>query len=237
MSALQYHAKQAPGIWHNNPALVQLLGLSPLLAVSTSLANGLALGLASLIVLLLASLTVALSQHLLSSQWRFVFYMFVLAVFTTLIDNFLQRFYYPLYRELGIYVPLISCNMALLLHLETRSLHKPVLNVLYSALVTGSGYLLAIVSFAAVRELLIEGQIASNWMLLMPATMAQDSSMAANNSPEFFHFARLAPAALILLGLLLALKNAVLPTLQPLPDLNANTPVKRARVTGKIHAP
>lgn len=235
MSELRYRAEQAPAIWHRNPALVQLLGLSPLLAISTAVVNGIAIGLATTAVLLLASLTIAACRNLFTQKWRFVFFLFVLAVYTTLVDILLQRFYYPLYRELGIYVPLICCNLAVLVNLDTHAQRSSVTTALRHAFVTAAGYLLAIVGFAAVRELIIRGQIGSDWALLVPNSLAATAGSGLTQLPDLIPFARLAPAAFILLGVLLALRNA-------LPPLNKATTeqefvrVTRARVTGKIQS-
>lgn len=236
MSELRYRAEQAPAIWHNNPVLVQLLGLSPLLAISTSVVNGVALGLATSAVLLLASVTIAASRNLFSQKWRFVFFLFVLAVYTTLIDIFLQRFYYPLYRELGIYVPLICCNLAVLLHLETHAQRSSAITALRSASITAAGYLLAIIGFAAVRELIIRGQVGSDWSLLIPQPLTVSAGSGLTQLPDLIPFARLAPTAFILLGLLLALRNALQPATTAATEQDF-TPVTRARVTGKIQSP
>lgn len=237
MSALRENAIRPPRLWHNNPVLVQLLGLSPLFAVTTTLVNGIALGLATAVVFLLASLTIAACRNLLNTKWRFVFFLFVLSAYTTLVDIFLQRFNFALYRELGIYVPLICCNMFILLHLELHAKNASIINTLRHACFTASGYLIALILFAAVREWTILGTIGSNWSLLSMHTLDGSAVPDQITLPDFFPFARLAPAALILLGLLLALRNLLLPPAREIVAHSQGKMVTRARVTGKIQVP
>jgi len=236
VSDLQYRTQQPPQIWHNNPVLVQLLGLSPLMAVSTVLVNGLALGLTTVFVLLLASITISLCRQLLSRSWRFVIFMFVLALYTTLFDIILQRYYFALSRDLGVYVPLICCNMALVLHLETQASQQNLPQTLRSTGIVCLGYLLALAGFAALREGIISGRIGLDWRLLIPDLNLQGGTTPPAKPTDLFRFARFTPAALILLGLILALRNLLTGQSEEYRSKATVTPVKRARVTGKIQA-
>lgn len=236
MSELQFRANQPPAIWRNNPVLVQLLGLSPLLVISTSLVNGVGLGIATLIVLVLASITVSLCQKLINTEWRFALFLFVLAVYTTIIDIILQRYFYALYRELGIYVPLICCNMALLMHLETQANQQAWPQAMRSSATAGLGYLLCLIGFAALREILISGQLGNNWQLLVPGSAARIEVASGSAPADLFRFVRMAPVALILLGLILALRNWLTGAPDFYSDTQPVTPAPRARVTGKIQS-
>lgn len=236
MSEISVQAQRRPHWWHNNPALVQLLGLSPLLATTTTTSHGIALGLSTAIVLMLGSLTIKLCQDLFSTHWRFVFYLFVLAVFTTMIDLILRKYFFALHRELGLYTALICCNFALLLHVDTQ-LHKDAWwQILTPTAMTGAGIVLALAGFAALRELLIYGSLLADWQLLLPVTSATDMT-PVTTPPVRIAFAKLAPAAFFLLALLLALRNLLQPQSAPTPDAETVTPVTRARVTGKIQLP
>lgn len=234
MSELQFRASQPPAVWRNNPVLVQLLGLSPLLAISTSLVNGVGLGIATLMVLVLASITISLCQRLINTEWRFAIFLFVLAVYTTIIDIIMQRYFYALYRELGIYVPLVCCNMALLLHLETQANQQPWPLAIRSSVLTGLGYLLCLIGFAALREILISGQLGENWQLLLPESDARIDVTSGSASADLFRFVRMTPVALILLGLILALRNLLAGEPDFYSDEQPVNPAPRARVTGKI---
>lgn len=234
MSALKFQADQTPAIWHNNPVLVQLLGLSPLVATSTTLVNGIAIALLTSIVLVCCSLTISACRSLLvQARWRFALFLFVLAAFTTVVDILLQRFNYALYRELGIYVPLIACNFILLLHLESHAQKTTTLVALHDAVMAAAGFSLAITVFSGIREWIIYGHVFGNWSLLLPSVAQGEANQTLADKSVQFAFARLAPAALILFGLLLALRNALMPLAAPA-NPESQEPVKRARVTGKI---
>lgn len=222
-------------VWKNNPVWVQLLGLSPVLAVSDTLAYGVALGVATLAVCLLACVTATLARKYISQNSRLLWFMLILATYTTLIDILAQVYLYPLYLKLGIYVPLICCNVAIILRMETVSLGSKFLTAVSDGLRTGLGFLLAIIIFAACRELLISGTLFTDWYLLWPAgTSAPAIGEAAPT--QLFRFADTQAGALILLGLLAALLN-FLRRLMPARE-NAEqdmpAPVSRARVTGRL---
>ncbi len=233
MSALKFQANQPPMLWHNNPVLVQMLGLSALLAISTTLVNGIAIALLTSIVLVCSSLTISACRTLIQARWRFAWFLFVLAAHTTIVDILLQRFNYPLWKELGIYVPLIACNFILLLHLELHAQKQPIWSSLRESIITATGCSLALAVFSGVREWIIYGQILGNWSLLFPAEAQGAADPTLTNLSVQFAFARLAPAALILFGLLLALRNALLPVTTR-EGADDQTPVMRARVTGTI---
>lgn len=233
MSALNFHANQPSRIWHNNPVLVQLLGLSPLLAISTTLANGIAIGLLTSVILVCSSLTISACRTHINARWRFALFLFVLAAYTTIADIMLQRFNYSLHRELGIYVPLIACNCILLLHLDAHAQKMPPKNAMREATTTAAGFCFVIVVFSGIREWIIYGQLLGNWSLLLPTSLQGGVDPELTSTSAQFPFARLAPAALILLGLLLALRNAVLPVAASV-DADNQAPATRARVTGKI---
>lgn len=234
MSALEFRGSQRPTLWQNNPVLVQLLGLSPLLAVSTSAASATGLGVATGMVLVLAAITIALIRNLIGATWRFVVYLVVLAVYTTVLDRILQWYFLPLHKALGLYLPLIVCNMALLVHLDCQSRRQSPLVALGTAGVTAAGFLFALVGFAMAREWLGTGRVFMNAGILLPSPLQVGAAPVSAATPRLFHFALLSPAAFILLGLLLALKNAVTGN-RPGPATDRPvTPVPRARVTGNI---
>jgi len=233
MSALKFYANQKSAIWNNNPVLVQMLGLSPLFAISTTLVNGMAIALLTSIVLVSSSLTISACRTLIEARWRFALFLCVLAAYTTIADILLQRFNYPLHRELGIFVPLIACNFILLLHLENQAQKKSIPKALRESLITAAGYSLVIAIFSGVREWIIYGEILSSWSLLLPAAVPGEVDPTLTNTSVRFPFARLAPGALILFGLLLALRNALHPVTTRV-TTDEQTPVTRARITGKI---
>ncbi len=154
MSELQLNSSRASSPWTNNPVLVQLLGLSPVLAISTTLVNGLGLGISTALVMLLSSVTVSTLRTKINQRWRFTWYLLITASYTTVLDSLLQWFYSPLHRELGIYIPLICCNFAVLIRLEVHAINHHWRSTLKDAALTGSGFIVAIVALSSLLSLI-----------------------------------------------------------------------------------
>ncbi|MCH1413703.1 MAG: electron transport complex subunit RsxE, partial [Glaciecola sp.] len=102
------------GLWNNNPALVQLLGLCPLLAVTTTAINGLGLGIATLLVLVGSNITVSLVRNFVPNEIRIPIFVMVIAAFVTIVQLLMNAFTYELYLALGIFIPLIVTNCAII---------------------------------------------------------------------------------------------------------------------------
>ena len=235
MSELEFNASRLPSLWQNNPVLVQLLGLSPVLAVSTTIVNGAGLGIATLIVLILSCLTVSIAKSYINASWRFFWYLFILATFTTVVDILMQWLYFPLYKELGIYIPLIACNYAILLRMEIKAYVSPWNLAMSDAAKTGAAFLLAILMLATLREFIATGSILKDLQLLIPSPLLGENDSALATTGELLRFAELQPAALILLGLIIGIKNFIDSKLADFHETESENvkPVKRARVTGK----
>ena len=218
-------------IWKNNPVFVQLLGLTPILAVSTSVVIGLALALITSIVFFISALIISSVRPFINESWRFLTYLVVLACITTLAELVLQIVWFQLYLDLGIYLPLICCNAILLIQLERQQeLHSPVTVLTSSASVMG-GFLLSMVLISSIRELLGNGSLFNNWQLLIPA----NTSLVLNESGgDLLDFVLLQPGALLIMGLLLAAKNYLTENLFEAEIPVQPQPTKRARVTGKL---
>lgn len=236
MSELKFNSSQASSFWYNNPVMVQLLGLSPVLAISTTVANGLGLGISTALVMLLSSFTVSMLRTTINRQWRYVWYLAITASYTTILDILLQWFYFPLHRELGIYVPLICCNFAVLLRLEVYAFSHHWRSSIKDAAVTGSGFIAALVVLSGLREYIGTGTLMSNWQLLLPTSISAGLIEDSSSAGELFNFALLLPAAFILLGLLVAGKNLINDSLagNRLEQAEDIEPIKRARVTGGL---
>ena len=198
--------------WQDNPVLIHLAGLSPVLAVSSLAVSALALGLATLLVCALACAAAPLLRHHIAEDWRVTASMVTIGFLATLVMILMQTGFYPLYLQLGIYVPLICCNAAILLRMETRSglLSPP--RALLDGIGTGVGFLVVILAFGMIREWLSFGTVFYNASLLLPLSgSAADAGAAGLNSAMFpqFRFTLLQPGAFILLGLLVAARNAL----------------------------
>jgi electron transport complex protein RnfE len=162
--------------------------------------------------------------------------MLILASYTTIVETICQLYFYPLFLRLGIYLPLICCNVAILIRIETVAGQSPWSAATLDAIKTGFGFLIALCLLAFCRELLISRTILANWQLLLPAS-SELSTVASNlDDIHFFRFAYTQAGVLILLGLLVALLNSLsqLTNNTPFDESEKVVPATRARVTGRL---
>ena len=198
-----WHEATAP-LWRDNMALTQLLGLCPLLAVTTTVVNGFALGLASAAVVIIASTGMAALKRVLTPAARLPVALLILAALVTVVDLLMEALFYDLHGLLGIFVPLIVVNSGLLAHAENVASRRSVAFTFLSALATGLGFLLAFVALGAFREIVGHGTLLSGIELL-----AGDGSRGLEIELPVHGMlvAILPPGAFLGLGLLLALRN------------------------------
>ena len=157
----------ADGFWRNNAALVQLLGLCPLLAITTTLVNGLALGLATTAVLIATNSVVSLIRSALLPSVRIVVFVLIIASLVTTVDLLTNAFFHDLHRVLGLFIPLIVTNCAILAQAETvASRHGPV-QAASSALATGLGFAGVLIVLGGLREIIGLGTLFSGLDLLL----------------------------------------------------------------------
>ena len=235
MNELELLAERKDQVLSSNPVMIQLLGLSPVLAVSGTLTNGIGLGVVTFFVCVFSCATVSLLKKVIASEWRLVWYMQILGRYTSVAEALSQIYFYPLSLKLGIYLPLVCCNVAILVRMETVSLRSSCPAATLDAAKTGLGFLLALLLVSGLRELLISGTLLTNWQLLLPAGSEQVVLAGDPGEPRFFQFANTQAGVLLLLGLLVALLNFLAPQTNRCTDsTDATTPVKRARVTGRL---
>jgi electron transport complex protein RnfE len=203
---VNYRAVFADGLWHQNTGLVTLLGLCPLLAVSNSVINALGLGLATLLTLVVSNVCVSLARPLLRPEIRIPAYVVIIASVVTVIQLLLQAWFYELYRILGIFIPLIVTNCAIIGRAEAfASRHRPMAAAV-DGLATGLGFCLALLILGAVRELLGYGTLLRQADLMFGSWAA---SLELTLLPDYsgFLLALLPAGAFIALGMLVAGKN------------------------------
>jgi Na+-translocating ferredoxin:NAD+ oxidoreductase subunit E len=145
------------GVWNENPVLVQMLGLCPVLAVSNTVANSLAMGLASFFVLLCSSVIISSLRDLIPHQVRISSFILIIATFVTVADFSLEAIVPEIHMALGPYVPLIVCNCMILGRQEAFASRRPVGRAALDAAGTGAGFLIAILMMGAIREVLGSG--------------------------------------------------------------------------------
>ena len=225
------------GLWKNNPGLVQLLGLCPLLGVSNSMVNALGMGIATALVLAASNAAVALIRRQVTDAVRLPVFVMIIAALTTCIELLMQAFTYELYQILGIFIPLITTNCIILGRAEAFAAKNSVAHASFDGLMMGTGFGLVLLALGSVRELLGTGMLLSNMQLLFGAQAASWQIEVFPRYPGFL-LAILPPGAFLVLGLLIAGKNYL--------DARASerakamqvpveaAPSRRVRVTGVI---
>lgn len=222
------------GIWKNNPALVQLLGLCPLLAVTSTVVNALGLGLATLVVLIGANIAVSLIRNYVSDAVRLPAFVMIIASFVTSIELIMQAYTYELYQILGIFIPLIVTNCAILGRADAFAARNPVLPSALDGLMMGLGFMAVLLVLGAMRELIGQGTLFSDMQLLLGDVAINWKIEVFKDYPDVL-FAILPPGAFIGLGLLIALKNSWDEKAKAIAEKNQDKSEKqdrRVRVTG-----
>jgi len=224
------------GLWKNNPALVQLLGLCPLLAVSASVVNALGLATATLFVLISSNLCVSLVRNIVSDTIRLPVFVMIIAAAVTAIELLMQAYTYELYQILGIFLPLITTNCIILGRADAFAAKNPVLPSIYDGFIMGIGFGAVLVVLGAIRELLGTGGLFANMQLLFGEAARQWHIVLSADYPALL-LAILPPGAFIVTGFLIAGKNAWDNAAARKAEAS-RAPViagtKRVRVTGKI---
>ena len=196
------------GLWDNNQALVALLGLCPLLAVTNNTVNGLGLGLATLAVIMMSNILVALIRDAISSEIRIPVFIAIIASAVTVIDLIMEAYLNTLHGILGIFIPLIVTNCAILGRAEAFASRNSVGHAALDAFFVGIGFALVLIALGALRELIGNGTLFDQMHLLL-GEIAIDWTI---HLPDFYQpvlLAILPPGAFIGLGLLIAIKNSI----------------------------
>lgn len=192
------------GLWSNNPALVQLLGLCPLMAVSTSVATSFGLGLTTLLVLTCSNLVISCLRKLFDEETRLPVQILIIASFVTLADLALQFWFFELHQRIGLFVALIVTNCTLLGRAEAFASRNPIGAATLDGFMMGTGFLLVLIIMGGVRELIGQGTLFAG---LDTLTGLPDITVTVSDSG--FLLMMMPPGAFITLGCLIALKNAL----------------------------
>lgn len=201
-----WHNLFTQGLWRNNPAIVQLLGLCPLLAVSNSATNALGLGLATLLVLVCSNIMVSLFRHHIPHPIRIPIYVMIIATTVTAVQLLMNAYTYNLYQSLGIFIPLIVTNCIVIGRAEAFASKNNLAHSAFDGFAMGLGMTLSLFLLGSLREILGNGTLFDGIHLLL-------GDWAKVLRIEFFHndsnllLAILPPGAFIGLGLILAFKN------------------------------
>lgn len=194
------------GIWQQNTGLVVLLGLCPLLAVSGTVVNALGLGLATTLTLMCSNLAVSLARGLLRPEIRIPAYVLIIASVVTVVQLLMQAWFHDLYRVLGIFIPLIVTNCAIIGRAEAFASRNRPLPALADGLATGLGFCIALLALGAVREVVGHGTLFSQARLMF-GEFGESLQLTLIPDHPGFLIAILPPGAFIGLGLLIAGRN------------------------------
>ncbi|MEZ7208007.1 electron transport complex subunit E [Pseudoalteromonas sp. DY56-GL79] len=196
------------GTWQNNPALVQLLGLCPLLAVTSTVTNALGLGIATLLVLVGSNFTVSVVRNWVPKDIRIPVFVMIIAAFVTVIQLLMNAYTFGLYQSLGIFIPLIVTNCAIIGRAEAfASKNSPLLSV-WDGLMMGLGFALVLFVLGAMRELIGQGTLFDGAELLL-GNWASVLRVEIFSFDHQFLVAILPPGAFLGLGFLIAAKNII----------------------------
>jgi electron transport complex protein RnfE len=147
------------GLWRENPVFVMLLGMCPVLAVTNSTLNAIAMGLATTFVLVASSLLISLIRGLIPKQVRIASYIVIIATFVTVVDYAIQAISLELYNALGAFIQLIVANCVILGRAEAYASKQRLHTTLVNSLGMGAGFTLALLSLGSVREVLGNGSL------------------------------------------------------------------------------
>lgn len=192
------------GLWKQNTGLVQMLGLCPILAVSTSFVNGVSLGLATTLVMALSNAVIAALRNFIPYEIRIPVFILIIAALVTMLDLAMNAWVHPLYLVLGIYIPLIVTNCVVLARVEAFAAKNGVLVSTVDGASMGIGLVLVLAALGGIREFVGNGAIFNGIEMVIPGTHAVQILPA--DYPGFL-FAILPPGAFITLACLIALKN------------------------------
>ena len=196
------------GFWSNNVGLVQILGLCPLLAVSTSTVNGLGLGIATTLALIFSNLLVSLIRNLVKPEVRIPVFVMIIASVVTVIELTMNAWFHELYKILGIFVPLIVTNCALLGRAEAFAFKNSPDRAALDGLTMGLGFTAVLVLLGTLREALGSGTILAQAHMMF-GELGNHLTITLINDYHGFLLAILPPGAFIGLGLLIAVKNII----------------------------
>ena len=228
----------ADGLWHNNPGLVQLLGLCPLLGVSSTTVNALGLGIATILVLITSNVAVSLIRSAVTDTVRLPAFVMIIASVTTCVELLMQAYTYELFLILGIFIPLIVTNCVILGRADGFAVKNPVLPSAVDGLMMGLGFALVLLVLGMLRELIGQGTLFANMHLLL-GPVADDWTWVVFPNYKEVLFIVLPPGAFLVMGLLIAMKNVIDAQLKERAATRSSTPVasgsKRVRVTGTIN--
>lgn len=194
------------GLWDNNVVFSQLLALCPMLAVTSTATNGLGMGLATAGVLVLSNVVIATVRHLITPEVRIPVFVLLIAAIVTLVDMAMNAWLHELYKVLGLFIPLIVTNCAILGRAEAFASKNTVTTSALDGLAMGLGFTLALVVLGTVREILGQATLFANASQLLGTGFAFLELRLLDEYRGFLLMA-LPPGGFLVMGFLLAGKR------------------------------
>ncbi|MDR0716037.1 MAG: electron transport complex subunit E [Azoarcus sp.] len=202
------HLKESArnGLWRQNPGLAQILGLCPILAISTSMVNAVSLGIATVLAMALSNLAVAGLRRWIAYEIRIPVFILIIAALVTVLDLAFNAFLHSLYLVLGIFIPLITTNCIVLARAEAYAAKNSVLDSTLDGIMMGLGLVWVLALLGALRELIGSGTLFSGIDMIFPGLAPLN--VLGDGYPGFL-FILLPPGAFFTLGILIAGYNAI----------------------------
>lgn len=198
-------AEFTKGLWKEIPPFRLVLGLCPTLGVTTSMKNGIGMGLATTFVLLCSNVLISMLRKVIPTKVRIACFIIIIATFVIVVEQLMQAFAYTLFMDLGVFIPLIVVNCIVLGRAEAFASKNGLVSSAADGLGIGIGFTLSLASLGAVRELLGTGSLEGDVFGLLPYHIP--NIFGASFEP--FGFAVQAPGAFIALGLMLCAMNLI----------------------------
>lgn len=196
------------GIWNNNVVMSQMLALCPLLAVTGTATNGLGMGLATIVVMIVASTIISMSKGIITQEVRIPVFVLLIAGIVTLVDMYINAYMHELYKVLGLFIPLIVTNCAILGRVESFASRNEILPSMTDGLMMGIGFTLILVVLGATREITGSGTLFANASLLLGESFSFLEITLIEDYKGFLLMI-LPPGAFIALGFILAGKRVI----------------------------
>lgn len=208
MSDISYRELAVQGLWKNNPGLVQILGMCPMMAISNTVVNSLGLAMATILTMVVSNGLASVIRHWVRPEVRLPVFVMVVASVVTMIELWMNAYLNTLYHVLGIFLPLIVTNCIVIARVEGFAARNPVLPSLYDGLMMGLGFGLVLVALGVIRELLGFGTLLANAEQLF-GPMAANWTIHVLPEQANFLLAILPPGAFMALAILIAIKQAI----------------------------
>ena len=193
-------------LWCENPSLTKLMGICPIIAMSSSVSTAIGLGLATLVVIMTSNIIASVIRQQLNIATRVPILIFTIATMVTALEMLMQVSFYELFELLGVFLPLIVVNHIVLMSAELNASHNSLSNAVLDGFLTGLGFLLVLVLISSIRELVGNGSLFDNMEVLF-GSVARDWVIHPFGNDFQFRLLLMPPGALLIFGIVIAAKN------------------------------